>query len=262
MAPKLIALDMDGTLLDESGHIPDTFWRLNAEAIARDIVIAPASGRQLATLQDLFAQSPPAAYIAENGTVVSFQGEIVSTTTIPDEDVLAVIAAIADLDATLVVCQPQAAYLTGETEEAIAREVAKYYHSRVVVQDLTEAVDGNVVKLALFTRHNAEDYLEPVLRGLELNLNVSVSGEHWVDLMNPLANKGIALTALTSALGASPDDTVAFGDFLNDYELLKAAGTAYAMDNAHPDIKAIADRIAPSNIDHGVIIELEKLLAE
>lgn len=260
MTPRLIALDMDGTLLDAAGRIPEKFWPLSERAAQHGTVIAPASGRQLATLQELFSPRPPEAYIAENGAVVSVRGEIVSTTPIDDAAVRAVIAASASLDATLVVCHPQAAHLTAATDEEVASEIAKYYRSRVTVDDLSEAVDGNVVKLALFTRHNAESHLAPALRDAAPDLNVSVSGKHWVDLMHPSANKGVALTALATALGAAPETTVAFGDYLNDYELLDAAGTAYAMDNAHPDIKAIADKIAPPNTEHGVITELEALL--
>lgn len=51
-----------------------------------------------------------------------------------------------------------------------------------------------------------------------------------------------------------------FGDYLNDTELIKAAGKSYAMSNAHPDILELADEIAPSNIEEGVIVVLEKLL--
>ncbi|WIM73424.1 HAD hydrolase family protein [Corynebacterium suedekumii] len=54
--------------------------------------------------------------------------------------------------------------------------------------------------------------------------------------------------------------TLAFGDYLNDYELLEAAGTAWAMDNAHPDIRAIADHIAPPNTEAGVVTVLRELL--
>lgn len=261
MTPRLIALDMDGTLLDESGRIPDAFWDLQRRAHDLGVVIAPASGRQLATLEALFETSPPEAYIAENGTVVSYRGEVVSTTTISNDDARAVIDIVADLDATLVVCQPQAAYLTHTTDPQLVTEIKKYYRSQVIVKDLHEAVDGSVVKLAMVTPHNAEEYLAPALREVNPELNVALSGQHWVDVMNPLANKGIALTALASSLGATLDETVAFGDYLNDYELLQAAGTAYAMANAHPEILAIADHVAPSNAEQGVIVELDKLLA-
>lgn len=262
-ANGLIALDMDGTLLDGAGLIPDGFWPLMDLAAERGVVIAPASGRQLTTLRNLFeaeGRTAPEAYIAENGTVVYHDGEIVSTTPIDEDKVHAALDAAASVDAAVVVCRPESAYiLTGHDEDVVA-EVRKYYNTVAEVEDLHDAVNQNVVKLALATRGDAETEVAPILRRAAPGLSTPVSGKHWVDVLNPLANKGIALTALASALGVVPDKTVAFGDYLNDLELLQAAGTAYAMDNAHPEIKAIADRIAPPNTEHGVVTELRSLL--
>ena len=78
--------------------------------------------------------------------------------------------------------------------------------------------------------------------------------------MHADAGKGRALTALAEAMGVDKRQTAAFGDYLNDLELLEAAGTAWAMDNAHPDIKAIADHIAPPNTEAGVVTVLRTLL--
>lgn len=259
----LIALDMDGTLLDAEGDIPASFWPLAKRAKQRGIAIAPASGRQLATLQTLFDGDPdtsPSSYIAENGTVVWHEGEVVSTTTIEPELVHRVIDAALGLDAAVVLCRPEVAHILGGHDADIRAEIDKYYYAIEQVGDLNEVVGDDVVKIALFTHADAETQLAPAMRKISPDLAVAVSGAHWIDLMNPLANKGIALTALASALGVVPADTVAFGDYLNDLELLKAAGTAYAMANAHPDVAAVADRIAPSNAEHGVITELTKLL--
>jgi len=59
---------------------------------------------------------------------------------------------------------------------------------------------------------------------------------------------------------APPEQTAAFGDYLNDAELLAAAGTSYAMANGHPQLKAAADHIAPSNEENGVVRVLQQLL--
>ena len=103
----------------------------------------------------------------------------------------------------------------------------------------------------------AEAEVFPVIDAAAPDANVVVSGANWVDVMHPEADKGVALRALADALGIAHSETVAFGDYLNDYALLQAAGTAWAMDNAHPELKAIADHIAPSNVDHGVVTVLK-----
>ena len=92
--PRLIALDMDGTLLDPSGRVPDEFWGLLDSARAQGVTIAPASGRQLATLQAMFPGCD--TFIAENGTVVWHGGRVVSTTALPDAPVQRLLAALPD----------------------------------------------------------------------------------------------------------------------------------------------------------------------
>ena len=77
--------DMDGTLLDPSGRAPDDFWPLADTARERGITIAPASGRQLATLQAMFPGFD--TFIAENGAVVWHGGRVVSTTALPAQPV-------------------------------------------------------------------------------------------------------------------------------------------------------------------------------
>jgi len=252
---KIIALDMDGTLLDAAGQIPDSFWPVLEELRARGVAVAPASGRQLATLQAIF---PGDTFIAENGTCVFHDGEVVSTTLLDAATVHAVIDVAADTGMDLVVCTPTVAYhrpgISAETEA----ELAKYYHSRQATENLHEVTD--VIKLAAFTTDNAEATIYPVLLDAAPDANVVVSGAHWVDIMDAGAGKGRALEALAGAMGVDKRQTAAFGDYLNDLELLEAAGTAWAMDNAHPEIKAIADHIAPPNTEAGVVTVLRELL--
>ncbi|MFN8085781.1 MAG: HAD hydrolase family protein [Microbacterium sp.] len=90
---------------------------------------------------------------------------------------------------------------------------------------------------------------------------VVVSGRHWVDVMNTTVDKGVALRSLQRALGVTPAQTAAFGDYLNDLEMLRAADWSYAMADAHPDVAAVARHRAPSNAEAGVVSVLERLLA-
>ena len=79
-----------------------------------------------------------------------------------------------------------------------------------------------------------------------------VSGEDWMDLMRPGINKGLAVSALCKSLHITPEECMAFGDYMNDLELLQAAGESYAMANGHEALKAAAKHICPSNDEDGV----------
>lgn len=261
---RLLATDMDGTLLNSNHEVPEKFWDILTQLRAKNIAFAPASGRQLATLQKQFEHAgEPISYIAENGTVVVHNGEIISLTTLDADTVHGIIDAVraSDIDMGAVICRPERAYVE-RNDEAFRAEGLKYYVSLSEVDDLHEVVNDEVIKVAIFTFADAEKDSAPVIRAACPDANVVVSGQHWVDVMDPAANKGQALIALAQALGIEQSQTLVFGDYLNDTELIQAAGKSYAMENAHPDIRAIADEIAPSNVDEGVVVVLEQLLAK
>lgn len=258
---------MDGTLLDGEGEIPVGFWPLLEEMRSRGIVFVPASGRQLATLEQLFAHAGTGgSYVAENGTLVVHEGEVVSTTVVDHATVQDVIVttrrAVADpassTDLGLVVCGVTSAYIE-RTDPAFRAEVDRYYVKLQVVDDLTTVTD-QVLKLATFDFHDAETTANTLFAPYDTTHQVVTSGKHWIDIMSPDADKGRGIRALQKALGIKPSQTAVFGDYLNDLELMAAGDWSFAVANAHPDILAAARYMAPSNRDHGVLAVLQRLL--
>ncbi|MEU9478134.1 Cof-type HAD-IIB family hydrolase [Streptomyces sp. NPDC048191] len=261
---RLIVTDMDGTLLDDAKRIPDGLWPVLAELRRRGVLFSPASGRQYATLARQFAPvAEGMVFIAENGTYVVRDGVELSSD-ILRPSVAAGIARtvrrlVADgVDVGAVVCGKRAAYVE-RTDEAFLAEVRKYYVEHRVVEDVT-AVDDDVIKVALFDFGSAEHSTAPALAGFAETHQVVVSGEHWVDVMNRTANKGTALRGLQRALGITPAQTMVFGDYLNDLEMLDAADWSFAMANAHPEVVRRARHLAPSNNDNGVLRTLSRVL--
>jgi hydroxymethylpyrimidine pyrophosphatase-like HAD family hydrolase len=82
-----------------------------------------------------------------------------------------------------------------------------------------------------------------------------------VELTVPGVHKGTGMASLCRRLGVAQHDVVAFGDGLNDHEMLAWAGHGVAMGNALDETKAVADVVAPSNDDDGVAQVVEQLLA-
>lgn len=259
---QLVASDMDGTLLDRQGQIPAGFWPILNQLHQRDISFVAASGRQLATLQQQFTETTvPISYIAENGTLVVHEGETVSLTPMDEQSVHDIIDAISRSDQQLnaIVCRSDQAFIEQSHQEFLA-QCRPYYLKLDAQKDLHKVVNDQVIKVAVYSLGSSDEVSRPLLEDAAPNQQVVVSGEHWVDVLNPAANKGSALAQLREALGINREQVLAFGDYLNDLELLEQAGTSYAMKNAHPRIVAAADRIAPSNEDEGVLTVLGELL--
>ncbi|MGY0489279.1 Cof-type HAD-IIB family hydrolase [Streptomyces sp. WG-D5] len=263
---RLIVTDMDGTLLDGDGNIPASLWPLLTELNERGIAFCPASGRQYATLAAQFAAVDDGrmVYVAENGAYVLRDGAEVSSDTLEPGVVEWIVKSVRQLvdeggaDAGVVVCGKRSAYVE-RSDEAFMEQVRTYYAAHEIVSDAT-AVEDEFVKVALFDFGEAQETTAPVLAPLRDTHQVVVSSRHWIDVMNPAANKGVAVRRLQDALGVTPAQTMVFGDYRNDLEMLDAADWSYAMANAHPDVLARARLRAPANTDNGVVRTVRDVL--
>ncbi|MEV4341841.1 Cof-type HAD-IIB family hydrolase [Streptomyces sp. NPDC049590] len=261
---RLIVTDMDGTLLDDAKRIPDGLWPVLAGLRRRGVVFSPASGRQYATLYRQFERvADGMVFIAENGTYVVRDGVELASDPL-DGTVAAELArtvrrlAAGGADVGAVVCGKRAAYVE-RTDEAFLAEVRQYYAEHRIVDDVT-AVEDDMIKVAVFGFGAAEHTVAPALAAFSATHQVVVSGEHWVDVMNRTANKGAAVRRLQRALGVTPAQTMVFGDYLNDLEMLDAAEWSFAMAGAHPEVIRRARHLAPSNNDAGVLRTIARVL--
>lgn len=261
---RLVVVDMDGTLLDGAGRVPDGLWPLLERMRRAGVVFAPASGRQYATLAAMFARAAEGmVFIAENGSHVVRDDEEVSSVTLPPDvvtDVVRRMRALTDdgTDLGVVVCARRTAYVE-RRDRAFLDHVDPYYASLAEVADLL-AVDDAAVKVAVFAAGDPTERVEPALATLRPGHQVVVSGAHWVDVMSAGVHKGVAVRRLQEALGVTAAQTAAFGDYLNDLEMLDEAGLSFAMDNAHPAVLERARHRAPANTDDGVVRTLTALL--
>ena len=261
---RLIACDMDGTLLDDDNAIHDDFWPLIDQLHARGIIFCPASGRQYYSLLERFKPiADELIFIAENGTYVMQKGfemssDCLSRNAAQDlvRDYRTLRARAAEVGAVL--CGKHSAYIETNDENFLA-EVAKYYHRLEMVDDLL-AVEDDILKVALFTSGSSEGVIFPVFERYRTSHQVVVSGEHWLDVMAPLANKGAGIRHIQEKLNITRDQTMVFGDFLNDLEMMDEATYSFAMANAHPLLKARASYLSPGNADNGVVRTIKSVL--
>ncbi|WP_277207191.1 Cof-type HAD-IIB family hydrolase [Isoptericola croceus] len=266
---RLVVTDMDGTLLDPDGAVPDGLWPLLERMHDAGITFVPASGRQHATIAASFpATSTPGhdelVIIAENGTLVTRGGQEVSSETLDRDGVTAVVRAVRGLSTTrdggAVLAGKRGAYVE-RGDDAFVDHIRTYYRELTVVDDLL-AVDDEVLKVAVYDDVDSATGTLPALVHLRATHQVVVSSPHWIDVMPPGVNKGRGLRRLQTELGVTPAQTMVFGDYLNDIEMLDAAEWSFAMSGAHPDVLAHARYTAPGNAEHGVVQVLAALLEE
>lgn len=259
---RLVAVDMDGSLLDDAKQVDPSFWPLLDALVERGVTVCPASGRQYATLRRQLGRDD-LVYVAENGAHVVRAGAVLAVHGLVTDlarDVVRDVRrqAAAGADVGVVLCGLDSAYVE-RTDAPFLAQCEPYYARLRRVPDLT-VVEDTVLKVAVYDFGPAETGAGPALARFDGGARVLVSGAHWVDVMSPDADKGHALREVQEALGVGPEQTVAFGDYLNDVGMLAAAHWSFAMANAHPDVLTAARYVAPSNTDNGVVRTLHALL--
>lgn len=250
---KLVATDMDGTLLNSKKECPVEFvpWIENHP----DIKVVIASGRQYYTLEKMFyAVKDRLIFIAENGSLVFYQGKILYKNLMRKEDVLEVLNLLSTIPyATPLLCGVKGAFMTSTQEEEM-HHATQYYARLYQVDDLKEiAKKEEIVKLAIYFRKQMAEASFPYFDGLPKHLRAVISGVSWIDVANRDANKGAALSEIQKKYHILFEESMAFGDYFNDAEMLQSCKYSYLTANAHPLMKQYASYQTDSNDENGVM---------
>jgi len=253
---KFIACDMDGTLLDSKKQLPEDFEEVLDALMEKDVIFAIASGRQYDSINRQFAAIRDKLWIiAENGAVVyDNKGNKLVCDSLDSESCVAIISRLIDEENLyVVVCGEESAY--GEAKnEPILENVLPYYTKYKSVDDAKEAVKADhIFKIAVFDAQGSQEHCYPLLSDYYDSHNVLVSGTNWLDVMKKSVTKGSAIRAVQEKLGIKFEECMAFGDYMNDYDMMKECGESYAMENAVPELKKVCRHIAPSNDENGVM---------
>lgn len=259
---KLIVSDMDGTLLDDNKKLHNDFWEVFDELKKRGIYFVPASGRQYFNIYEYFKRIKKGLVIlAENGSFIVEDGKEIYSKCLDKEKVVEIIKNIRNIpNANPVFCGKKKGYIENSFPEFI-KEIEKYYEKYEIVDDITK-VDDEALKIAICDLTGAEKNLYSHIKKYNKDFKVTVSSFIWIDITNKDIDKGKGLKILQEKLRISKDETMVFGDYLNDYELLQQGKYSFAMENAHPELKKIAKYSGGDNNNKGVINTIKKYVLQ
>lgn len=262
---KLIFSDMDDTLLDSRGKLPQDFDEEIRRLERRGVLFAPCSGRQYFSLLDSFpAYRDKFLFVAENGALVMYRGQELFASVMEPVMIRKVLDAAAGFpEVCCLLCGKRAAYIRKEQiSDAVRSALEKYGTHFVTVADFSELED-EPIKLSFFdSSGRAEATIYQALTPLASRLHIILSEAHWVDVMNIGCNKGAAIRQVQQKLGVQPDECAAFGDYLNDIEMMEAVTYSFAVANAHPKIRELARFATAGNDENGVLLTVRKLIAK
>ena len=252
---------MDGTLLNANHEVSNRFFAQFERLKEKGILFIAASGRQYESMvSKLDAIKNDIIIIAENGAYAKYRNEVLLTTPLGEKNIPEILNILDIIEgANPVLCSKNSAYVSAKSERFIDM-LKEYYTQFKIVEDLQNVKD-EILKIAIFHFEDSERFLYPPLQHLENDYKVKVSGANWVDISHKNANKGFALQQVMTSYNITPNEIMVFGDYNNDLEMLKLADYSFAMANAHPNVKAVANYSTTSNTDFGVENILEKLIS-
>ena len=246
---KLMASDLDGTLLQNGAHDvnPIVFDQIRTLK-EHGILFVAASGRQYLNLCRLFEPvKDDIAYIAENGSLCIYKEETLSKGIIEQDLAYRILDEVARYPQyNCIISGERVCYSTSKNQEFYNHMVNVIQNNMKFIDDPKTEIPEPILKIAVCD-YSGTDACEKHLKEMfSSDIKVVTSGNLWVDFICPTANKGSALKDLIDHLHIAAKDCVVFGDQYNDVEMLQTAGTSYAMANAAPGIDKYATNVTDS----------------
>lgn len=267
----IIALDLDGTLLDSNKRLTTKNLYALENAAEEGWEIVPATGRLYSGMPDFIRELPFLNYvIAANGAQVIDlkRRRIVYEAELPYKKAVKLMEYLDNFDVIYDCYVAGKAYMN-ESHKARIDQVVQDRHTRQLLHDLREPVDDlkafieeqqeDVQKVQFFAK---DDILR--LKLVELikqqfaNVAVSSALDQNVEINDELGNKGDALRALANYLEVERENTIAIGDGHNDLSMIYTAGLGIAMSNAAQRVKDDAKWVTLSNDMDGVAAAIEE----
>ena len=277
---RIIALDLDGTLLDSEKRLSEVNRAALERAAARGVLIVPTTGRFFGMMPPAVRDLPFVRYaITINGAQVYDRetDTAIVRDEIPLDMALGVMEVLDRFDVIYDCYRQNWGWMTAALQDKAADYATNEHYLKMVrefrkpVSELkahlkATANDGDVQKIMLFARNTqVSDLSSQVLDAIRLELaarfpEIKVTSSTWnnIELNIRTAHKGNALKRFAEHLGLGLANCMAFGDGMNDFTMVEAAGLGVAMANAEPEVKRVAKWIAPSNDDDGVAAGLEE----
>ncbi len=256
LRPALIAVDLDGTLVPQSGDVPPGVADAIARVTEQGAHVVAATGRSLTTTGYVARGAGMHEYaIVSNGAMlVTVDPEtVVEAMTFDATELLDELGPLLPT-ATFAVERPDGVFLT-----------SRLFVDRGVSLDIREVTWAEltrdpVVRVIVRSDEHVEEGLGPVVEHLDMHaITFGITDVAWLDLGIKGVSKATGLQALCTRLGIDRSDVLAIGDSMNDIEMLEWAGYAVAMGHARPQIQALADYVTGSEPGTGVIEVLDRL---
>lgn len=264
---KLIALDMDGTLLTSEKKISKNTKKALIKAEEKGVKVVLASGRPIngitKYLEELNLLKHDDYVLSYNGGIVQNTNtkEIVSKAVLKGQDLKLLYDISKKLNVNIHAFSAKEGLITPKHSKYTQYE-ADINGIEIKIKDFNEIDDNEeIIKIMMI---DPPEILDPAIKKLSKHLyekySIFKSSAYFLEFTNKEVDKGLGLKKLGEYLGITKEEMIAFGDAENDLSMIKYAGMGVAMGNAIDDVKKNADYITSSNDDDGIAKVIEKYI--
>lgn len=264
---KLIALDMDGTLLTSEKTISTRTKNAIASARQRGVKVVLASGRPLDGMQDklneLNIDGDNEFVVYFNGSMVKELGtnKIIHNAIIDGKRTKQVAALAKNLGADCHAFSTELGLITPRLNEYTDIE-STINQIPVTVFDFDTLEDDHPIIKAMIVAapQQLTELIKQIPQSMRDSFTIVQSAPFFLEFLSLDSNKGVGVKAIADYLDIAAENVICMGDAENDHHMLEYAGLGVAMENAMEQTKAIADYITASNNDDGVAKVIEEFV--
>lgn len=257
MTYKLLFLDIDGTILKPDHTYTSSTKDAILELQKQDIDVFLATGRPLHEITDLAEELNVHALIGYNGAFASYQNKIIVDEPMPQDMIKQFLAIAKKKGHEMVLYTNKKNYFTSLDSPVVQKfiETFQLTHNDLFIQE----VRGEILGVTILNVKKEHAALYQFEENIHLS-QVNIAGvDNSYDVIRKNVNKGTAIKKVRDLLEVPTEQTIAFGDGMNDKEMLQAVGEGFAMGNAHPDLFAYAKHTTASVSESGIFHGLKHL---
>ncbi|WP_053220107.1 HAD family hydrolase [Virgibacillus senegalensis] len=254
---KVLFLDIDGTILRSDHTIQDSTRQAVREVKEKGVEVFLATGRPLHEIADIAADLDIHSFIGYNGAFAIYQDEVIVDEPLKAETVRKFSETASSHGHEMVLYTSEKNYYTS-LESDVVKQFIDVFELKKNALFGPEVMD-EILGVTLMKLSKTDPALYKVEDDIDFS-QVNVSGlDHCYDVIRDSVNKGKAVTKLLKRLDIPKESAIAFGDGMNDKQLMQAVGEGFAMGNAHPDLFQYAKHRTSTVEDSGIYKGLQSL---
>ncbi len=257
---KVVISDLDGTLINDKDQIPTDFKDMIKKLDNLGVIFVAASGRGTVSMENKLDHQADNLYIiSDNGAIIKHKDRVIENTHFTFEETKEIIDAFKQTNNTAIIASTNTKSYAQIDDLSLEPLIKRFFSHYEIVDDI-KSLDLEYVNVCMYSEENNDyNYNHPALDKLKEKYSIVRAGDVWTDAMPSGINKAVGIRKLLKHLDIDMKHTIAFGDYHNDIEMLKTVNVGYAMENAHDDVKAVADEVIGSNTNNSVIRKIYEL---